>query len=336
MEIERKGATVVQLNDVRISIARTPFSDALEITAVRPIASVSLDDYKLSEKLKDRLSDYNRGVFISGPPGSGKSTFAQSVAEYLRLKNYIVKTMESPRDLQVHDEITQYAPLEGSMEKTADILLLVRPDYTIYDEVRKTDDFKIFADMRLAGMGLIGVVHANRAIDAIQRLIGRVELGIIPQVVDTIVHIERGAIQEVYELDFTVKVPSGMVEQDLARPVIEVKNFEGGKALYEIYTYGEQVVVMPVKEKALSGETPIKRLAALMIAEEIKPYCRGRVEAVVADDNNAVVYVDKKEVARLIGKGGQLISAIERELGIHIDVQTFDERPGKKRKNHNE
>lgn len=49
--------------------------------------------------------------------------------------------MESPRDLQLPAEITQYAPLEGSMENTADVLLLVRPDYTIYDELRKKQRF---------------------------------------------------------------------------------------------------------------------------------------------------------------------------------------------------
>ena len=86
--------------------------------------------------------------------------------------NYVVKTLESPRDLQVPPEITQYGPLEGSMEASADILLLVRPDYTIYDEVRKTRDFQVFADMRLAGVGMIGVVHANKPIDALQRLLG--------------------------------------------------------------------------------------------------------------------------------------------------------------------
>ena len=88
--------------------------------------------------------------------------------------------MESPRDLQLPDEITQYSPLEGSMENTADVLLLVRPDYTIYDELRKNTDFNIFADMRLAGVGMIGVVHATRPIDAIQRIASRVELGVIP------------------------------------------------------------------------------------------------------------------------------------------------------------
>src|SRR5665648_42765 len=77
--------------------------------------------------------------------------------------------MESPRDLQVRREITQYAPLDGSMRNTADILLLVRPDYTIYDEVRKSEDFHVFADLRLAGVGMIGVMHASQAIDAVQR-----------------------------------------------------------------------------------------------------------------------------------------------------------------------
>ena len=48
-----------------------------------------------------------------------------------------MKTFESPRDLQVPDEVTQYAPLEGRLEKAVDILLLVRPDYTIFDEIKK-------------------------------------------------------------------------------------------------------------------------------------------------------------------------------------------------------
>jgi len=169
IELERRGATIVQLGSIRIAIARPPFSDGIEITAVRPIATVKLDDYKFADELKSRLSESTRGIMIAGPPGSGKSTLAQSVAEFLAGQGFIVKTMESPRDLQVPDNITQYSALEGDMAKTADILLLVRPDYTIYDEVRKTSDFRTFADMRLAGVGMVGVVHTTRGIDALQR-----------------------------------------------------------------------------------------------------------------------------------------------------------------------
>ncbi len=249
IEISMKGATVVQIGNYRIAIAEPPFSDATEITIVRPIAKVTLDDYKLSEKLMSRLRKKAEGVFICGPPGAGKSSFAAALAEFYREeKNAIVKTMESPRDLQVGKEITQYSPLEGSMTKTADVLLLVRPDFTVYDEVRKTNDFQVFADMRLAGVGMIGVTHASSPLDALQRLVSRMELGQIPLIVDTVIFIKDAEIRKVYETKMTVKVPAGMMEADLARPVVEVRDFETGKIEYEIYTFGEETVIMPLKE----------------------------------------------------------------------------------------
>ena len=265
VEMEKIGAAVIQIGPMRIAIAKPPFSDGLEITAVRPVAKVSFDSYRHSSMLKERLKESQRGILIAGPPGSGKSTFAAGVAEYLLSCNYVVKTLESPRDLQVPPEITQYGPLEGSMEASADILLLVRPDYTIYDEVRKTRDFQVFADMRLAGVGMIGVVHANKPIDALQRLLGRVDMGMIPQVVDTVVFIEKGEVTHVLDVEFVVKVPAGMVEADLARPVIVVKDFETGQAEYELYSYGEQIVVMPVSKESRRpsphpGSWPVARL----------------------------------------------------------------------------
>jgi len=248
VEIERKGATVIQYREYRVAIARPPFSDGFEITAVRPVARVRLEDYRLSAKLKERLKSSAEGILIAGPPGAGKSTFAQALAEFYRSSHKIVKTMESPRDLQVGDEITQYTSLEGDMEKTADLLLLVRPDYTIYDELRKTSDFQIFTDMRLAGVGMVGVVHSTRPIDAIQRFIGRVELGMIPMIVDTVIFIKDGEISQVYSLRSSIKVPTGMRDEDLARPVVEVLDFETEEPVYEIYTFGEQVVVSDLRE----------------------------------------------------------------------------------------
>jgi ATPase len=51
----------------------------------------------------------------------------------------------------------------------------------------------------------------------------------------------------------TVKVPHGMTESDLSRPVIQVKDFEGGQVEYELYSFGEEVVVIPVREVKASG-----------------------------------------------------------------------------------
>jgi len=191
IEISKAGALVIQYDDYRIAITQPPFSDGYEITIVHPIVKLTLSEYDLSEKLMSRVSERAEGILISGPPGSGKSTFASSLANFYYNTGKIVKTFESPRDLQVDPGITQYTRLEGSFENTADILLLVRPDYTIFDEVRRREDFGIFSDLRLAGVGMVGVIHANSPLDAIQRFIGKIELGIIPNVLDTVIFCER-------------------------------------------------------------------------------------------------------------------------------------------------
>jgi len=319
IEIERHGATVVQLRDLRIAIAERPFADKMEITAVRPVAKVSINEYGVSEELKRRFIEKQRGILIAGPPGAGKSTFAASVADFLMENGYMVKTMESPRDLMVRDEITQYAPLEGDMSLTADILLLVRPDYTIYDELRKTSDFQTFADMRLAGVGMIGVTHATRPIDAIQRMVGRVDLGVIPQVVDTVIFIDAGRIVKVYELKFTVKVPSGMTEADLARPVIDVHDFNSKRVEFEIYTYGEQVVVMPLVGERDPDE--IKAILESILADLVTDY-----DVDVLSDRKAIVRVPEDQISFLVGRRGRNIRRIEDEVKISIDVQPLKEK----------
>jgi len=243
IEISKPGALVIQHGEYRIVITQPPFSDGYEITLVHPIVKLSLDEYNVSEKLMSRFSERAEGILISGPPGSGKSTLASSLADYYHKSGKIVKTFESPRDLQVDHGITQYTRLDGSFENSADILLLVRPDYTIFDEVRRREDFTIFSDLRLTGVGMVGVVHANSPLDAIQRFIGKIELGIIPNVLDTVVFVKDGRISKVYELELKVKVPSGMIEQDLARPVIEVRNFEDHTLEHEIVIHQEQLLV---------------------------------------------------------------------------------------------
>lgn len=319
-EINKDGATVIQLGTYRIAITKEPFSDGQEITIVRPIAKLTLEDYGLSEKLLTRLTSDVEGIIIAGPPGSGKSTLASSLAEFYVTHNKIVKTFESPRDLQVPKEVTQYGPLEGSFENAVDILLLVRPDYTIFDEIRRYRDFQVFSDMKLAGVGMIGVIHASKPLDAVQRFIGRIELGMIPQILDTIIFMDAGMIKKVYEISLTVKVPYKMTEADLARPVVEVKDFSTGLTEYEIYTFGEENVIVPVDPDNEANQNNIYKLAESKIKDVIRRF-DPNPEISIISDNKVRIKVQKDTIPRIIGKGGSTISELEDMLGVRIDVE---------------
>jgi ATPase len=125
----------------------------------------------------------------------------------------------------------------------------VRPDFTIFDEVRTTKDFEVYSDFRLSGVGMVGVVHSSSAIDAIQRFIGRIELGMLPSIIDTIIFIEGGDISSVLVIKMTVKVPSGLRDRDLARPVVEVRDYKTRQLEYEIYSFGQDIVINPIRPR---------------------------------------------------------------------------------------
>ena len=67
-----------------------------------------------------------------------------------------------------------------------------------------------------------------------------------------------------------------MEERDLARPVIEVRDFESGTLVNEIYTYGEQTIVMDIgmveqsKKANKKDKTPVQLIAEREILKTMK------------------------------------------------------------------
>jgi ATPase len=156
------------------------------------------------------------------------------------------------------------------MENTAEVLLLVRPDFVIFDELRKNEDFRIFADMRLAGLGMIGVIHATGVRDALQRFTDRVDFGLLHQVTDTIVFVKEGVINRIYDVGFTLKAPDCMGRQGHIRPVTTVTDHETGGLAFEIFRYEGEIIVMSVNGADILPPAPVAtaRVAVLKPAAE--------------------------------------------------------------------
>ncbi len=348
IEHESRGITILQIGSMRIAVARYPFVDGMEITAVRPVVDVTLEDYTGTDGLTDRLIEGPSGILIAGAPGVGKTTLAQNCATFLSEHGVIVKTMEAPRDMQVPDLISQYTALDGRMEATAEMVMMLRPDYVVYDELRRTEDFRVFADMRLAGVGMIGVLHAENVHAALRRFLNRVDFGTLSRVVDTIVIIEDGEIRYIYDLEFGLRVPESIPGDGAVMPVVTVTDTATGSTALEVFRYDGEIMIMPlgspepsphpVRERAeASPERPAPspteergggRAIERDIQREIGRFTDGLVEVKMLSDTKAVVYIDDKDVPAAIGKGGKNVAAIVNRLGVGIDIRARSEAVG--------
>ena len=121
------------------------------------------------------------------------------------------------------------------MEATAEMVMLLRPDYVVYDELRRTEDFRVFADMRLAGVGMIGVLHAEDVHAALLRFLSRVDFGTLSRVVDTIVIVEEGEIAHIYDLEFGLRVPDSIPCNGAVTPVVTVVDATTGLTALEVF-----------------------------------------------------------------------------------------------------
>jgi ATPase len=190
---------------------------------------------------------------------------------------------------------------------------------------------------------MVGVVHAGSAIDALQRLIlgGRVELGQVPSTVDTIVHIEDGRVSKVTSMSLKVKMPTGMSssQRDLARPVVEVRDFERGVLEYEMFSFGGEKVVVPVRGVSSQADRPGRRPGRGVPGETVpvsvsyskkkvtiyagRKYSKQRIE-VFADDQYLMTTVigrnGESSIRIKTRQGSMLVDAMEEGATITAKV----------------
>ena len=136
----------------------------------------------------------------------------------------------------------------------------------------------------------------------------------IPSIIDTVIFIEYGRVSKVYDLGMTVKLPTGLKEAELARPVVEVRDFLTGELEYEIYTFGEQTMVVPVKKVRPSIiETRIRR--------EIERIISIPGMEVLVQGTNVILSIPNEYANAISRKVLKKIKKVERSLGVNIRLR---------------
>ncbi len=113
-----------------------------------------------------------------------------------------------------------------------------------------------------------------------------------------------------------------MTEADLARPVVVVNDFETNKLEYELYSYGEETVVVPVTG---NFKSPTNKLAEKTIKQAFRHYSED-IDVDVVSENKCVVYVPEDRIPKIIGRQGKNIDEIEKRLGMSIDIKELDKK----------
>tara|TARA_B110000014_G_scaffold163212_1_gene115157 strand:- start:61 stop:651 length:591 start_codon:yes stop_codon:yes gene_type:complete len=108
-----------------------------------------------------------------------------------------------------------------------------------------------------------------------------------------------------------------MTESDLARPVIEIRNFEDNVLEHEIYTFGEENVIVPVAKRG--DVVGIQKLAQDKIQDYFQRY-DSDAQVEILSENRVKVSVHEDCIASIIGRGGTNINDIEKLLKVHIDI----------------
>jgi pilus assembly protein CpaF len=150
-------------------------------------------------------------VIISGPPGSGKTSFLSALISATPT-DHCVRACEEVRELHVplvHGSYYEARPpsLDGSGEiSLRDLVkttLAMRPDMIIVGEVRGAEAFELTRAVN-AGCGLACTIHANSASDALDALVNaalmagenvaeRVVRKVFSSSIDLVVHLDRKA-----------------------------------------------------------------------------------------------------------------------------------------------
>lgn len=175
--------------DLRISVLPNPYGEAVNIRILSqhmsfmPLDQLGLDpsDKPLAEDLIERP---NGVILVTGPTGSGKTTFLYACLSRINTMHRKILTIEDPIEYRM-DGIIQMQTLskiDFSFARALRSMLRHDPDIMMIGEIRDIETAQITVRSALTGHLVLSTLHTNDAAGAIARLL---DMGIEPFLVSS-------------------------------------------------------------------------------------------------------------------------------------------------------
>lgn len=166
--------------DFRLSTVPTVFGEKAVIRAIgsseqltKPFDQLGLSRHNL--EMLDRLIKRPNGVlFVTGPTGSGKTTTLYSAIAEINRPEINIVTVEDPVELRI-DGVTQIqtnADIGLDFAKVLRAILRQDPQVVLVGEIRDLETATIAVQAAQTGHLVMATMHANSALQAVNRLIG--------------------------------------------------------------------------------------------------------------------------------------------------------------------
>jgi type II secretory ATPase GspE/PulE/Tfp pilus assembly ATPase PilB-like protein len=170
--------------DLRVSVLPSPHGEAVNIRILsQHMRLLTLDQLglDLGDKplVEDLIERPNGVILVTGPTGSGKTTFLYACLSRINTIDRNILTIEDPIEYRM-DGVVQMqtlAKIDFSFAQALRSMLRHDPDIMMIGEIRDTETAQITIRSALTGHLVLSTLHTNDAAGAIARL---VDMGMEP------------------------------------------------------------------------------------------------------------------------------------------------------------
>lgn len=162
--------------EIRIEFIPTPLGEccSLRFLDIKGYFNTSLVELGYSQELVDVLKTVakkNQGiVLVGGPTGSGKSTMIKAVLLEMNPQERVIRAVEDPVEVIVrgvtHVQVGPGVSFAGAIRS----FMRANPDVLFVGEIRDGETAMAFIEASMTGHLALSTIHANDAVDNVQRL----------------------------------------------------------------------------------------------------------------------------------------------------------------------